>query len=179
MPSMLKQVNVIWKNESTGSNYILQPHRSPAFADVAPQGSFTISGDKLLVAGGRTVPAAFDLKTGEEKYFHLAASGKTGGSFTCSNDAVYFNHYRERMTYMFDTKTGKILKEEAGEYPVVDGNMIYFSGKKITASILKDTLQTLWQLDFCASNDLIKAGDCLFAADSTGISAIRIEIITG
>ena len=167
--------DVIWKNESTGSNYILQPHRSPAFADIAPQGSFTISGDKLLVAGGRTVPAAFDLKTGEEKYFHLAASGKTGGSFICSNDAVYFNHYRERMTYMFDTKTGEILKEKAGEYPVVDGNIIYFSGKKITASILKDTLQTLWQSDFCASNDLIKAGDCLFAADSIGISAIRIE----
>ncbi len=27
--------SVIWKNEGTGSNYILQPHRSPAFADVA------------------------------------------------------------------------------------------------------------------------------------------------
>ena len=25
---------IIWKNEGTGSNYILQPHRSPAFADV-------------------------------------------------------------------------------------------------------------------------------------------------
>ena len=43
---------IIWKNEGTGSNYILQPHRSPAFADVAPQGTFTISGNKLLVAGG-------------------------------------------------------------------------------------------------------------------------------
>ena len=44
---------IIWKNEGTGSNYILQPHRSPAFADVAPQGSFVISGNKLLVAGGQ------------------------------------------------------------------------------------------------------------------------------
>ncbi len=70
--------DIIWENEGTGSNYILQPHRSPAFADVAPQGTFTISGDKLLVAGGRSVPAAFDLKTGEELYYHLAASGKSG-----------------------------------------------------------------------------------------------------
>ena len=70
---------IIWKNEGTGSNYILQPHRSPAFADVAPQGTFTISGDRLLVAGGRSVPAAFDLKTGEKLYYHLSASGKTGG----------------------------------------------------------------------------------------------------
>ena len=48
--------------------------------------TFTISGDKLLVAGGRTVPAAFDLKTGEELYYKLAESGKTGGAFTCGND---------------------------------------------------------------------------------------------
>ncbi|TFG40525.1 MAG: hypothetical protein E4H43_05565, partial [Bacteroidia bacterium] len=61
---------IIWKNEGTGSNYILQPHRSPAFADVAPQGSFVITGNKLLVAGGRSVPAAFDINTGEELYYH-------------------------------------------------------------------------------------------------------------
>ena len=167
---------IIWKNEGTGSNYILQPHKSPAFADVAPQGSFTISGDKLLVAGGRTVPAAFDLKTGKELYYQLAASGKTGGSFTCSNDRVFFNHYRERMTYMYDSETGDKLKSNTGEYPVVDGNTFYFSGRKITASLLdpKKILEPLWQTDFSATNDLIKAGDYLYAADSTGISAIKI-----
>ena len=43
--------DVIWENEGTSSNYILQPHNTPAFADVAPQGPFAISSDKLLVAG--------------------------------------------------------------------------------------------------------------------------------
>jgi outer membrane protein assembly factor BamB len=97
---------IIWKNDGTGSNYILQPHRSPAFADVAPQGTFTLSGNILLVSGGRTVPAGFDARTGEELFFHLAASGKTGGSFICSNDRIYFNHFRERMTYMYDSYSG-------------------------------------------------------------------------
>ena len=167
---------IIWKNEGTGSNYILQPHKSPAFADVAPQGSFTISGDKLLVAGGRTVPAAFDLKTGEELYYKLAENQKTGGAFTCSNDKVFFNHYRQRLTNMYDSKTGDKLKPEAGEYPVVDGNTIYFSGKGITASLLNDEnkLETVWKSDFPATNDLIKAGDCLYASDSTGITALKI-----
>ncbi len=64
--------SIIWKNEGTGSNYILQPHRSPAFADVAPQGCFTISGDRLLVAGGRSVPAGFNSLTGEE---HVLSAG--------------------------------------------------------------------------------------------------------
>jgi len=115
---------IIWKNEGTGSNYILQPHRSPAFADVAPQGCFTISGEVLLVAGGRSVPAAFDLKTGEQLYYQLAASGKTGGAFTCGNDRVFFNHHRDRMTFMYDSETGNRIRAGAGEYPVVDGDTI-------------------------------------------------------
>jgi len=168
--------SIIWKNEGTSSNYILQPHRSPAFADVAPQGSFVITGDKLLVAGGRSVPAAFDISTGEEMYYHLAASGKTGGAFSCGNDRVFFNHHRERMTYMYESASGNLIRKDAGEYPVIDGNKIYFSGKNITAVILdsKNQPDTLWTLDIPATNDLIKAGNYLYAADSTGISAIRI-----
>jgi outer membrane protein assembly factor BamB len=168
---------IIWKNEGSGSNYILQPHRSPAFAYVAPQGNFTISGDKLLVAGGRTVPAAYDLKTGEELYYQLAASGKTGGDFTCSNEKVFFNHNRGRMTWMFESSTGNKLISDAGEYPVIDGNIFYFSGKEISASVLNSSkkLETLWKIGVSAKNDLIKAGNFLYAADSAGITAVRIN----
>ncbi|MCX6326888.1 MAG: PQQ-binding-like beta-propeller repeat protein [Bacteroidia bacterium] len=167
---------IIWKNEGTGSNYILQPHKSPAFADIAPQGNFTISGDRLLVAGGRSVPAAFDIKTGKELYYKLAENQKTGGAFTCSNDKFFFNHYRERMTNMYNSATGDKLKSDVGEYPVIDGNTIYFSGKEISASTIysNNKIEKLWKSDFPATNDLIKAGDCLYAADSTGITAIKI-----
>jgi outer membrane protein assembly factor BamB len=168
--------DIIWKNEGTGSNYILQPHNSPAFAHVAPQGAFTISGDKLLVAGGRSVPAAFDLKTGEELYYQLAASGKTGGAFTFASEKVFFNHHRERVTWMYDSDTGERIST-AGEYPVIDGNTFYFSGKKIWAAQLDadKKLDTLWISDIPATNDLIKAGDCLFAADSSGVKALKLS----
>jgi len=168
--------DIIWKNEGTGSNYILQPHRSPAFADVAPQGAFTISGEKLLVAGGRSVPAAFDLVTGEELYYQLAKSGKTGGAFTCANKQVFFNHHRERMTRMYDLNTGDTLNSNAGEYPVLDGNTIYFSGNTIVAIQVNDSSKydTLWESAVSATNDLIKAGDCLYAASSRGITAVKI-----
>ncbi len=168
---------IVWKNEGTGSNYILQPHNSPAFADVAPQGCFVISGNKLLVAGGRSVPAAFDLRTGEEIYYNLAASGKTGGAFSCGNDKVFFNHHRVRMTFMYDSGTGKRLLSNAGEYPVVNGDTIYFSGRNIKAAVLNknNQLDHLWTIGISAANDLIKAGNYLYAADSTGISAIKIS----
>ncbi len=168
---------IVWKNEGTGSNYILQPHRSPAFADVAPQGAFTISGDKLLVAGGRSVPAAFDLKTGKELYYHLSANQKTGGAFTCANDKVFFNHLRGRFTNMYDSESGNMLIQAVGKYPVVDGDEIYFSGEKIWAGHLNSSkkLDTLWTKDIAANNDLIKAGNYIYAADSTGISAIKLN----
>lgn len=167
--------DIIWKNEGTGSNYILQPHRSPAFAHVAPQGAFTISGNRLLVAGGRSVPAGFDLNTGEELYYKLSESGKTGGAFTFANDKVFFNHHRKRMTWMYDSETGNKISE-AGEYPVIEGNTFYFSGKKIWAAQLgqENKLDTLWTTDISASNDLIKAGDCLYAADNNFIRAIKL-----
>ncbi len=168
--------DIVWKNEGTSSNYILQPHRSPAFAHVAPQGPFTISGEKLLVAGGRSVPAAFNLKTGEDIYYKLSESGKTGGAYTYANEQVFFNHHRKRVTMMYDAETGNRISM-AGEYPVIDGNTFYFSGKNIWAAKLnaEKKLDTLWVSDFSATNDMIKAGDCLFAADSTGIKAIKLS----
>ena len=167
---------IIWKNEGTGSNYILQPHRSPAFADVAPQGCFTITGNKLLVAGGRSVPAAFDARTGEELYYQLAASGKSGGAFTSGNDRVFFNHHRERTTALYDSETGNRLSPKPFGYPVINGDTVYFSGKNIIAALLDADKKpdTLWTVNIPATNDLIKAGNCLYAADSTGISVIRI-----
>ena len=59
---------------------------------------------------------------------------------------------------------------------MVDGNSIYFSGNKIAASALVDgkELHELWESEVSATNDLIKAGDCLYAADSNGITAIKI-----
>ncbi len=169
--------NIVWKNEGTGSNYILQPHKSPAFADIAPQGCFTISGKRLLVAGGRTVPAGFDLNTGEEVYYRLAESGKTGGAFTCSNDRIYFNHHRGRMTFMYDALSGEKLASDAGEYPVVDESDIYFSGNTITACRLTENKKLVkrWTAKVPANKDLIKAGNTLYAADSTGrISALEL-----
>ena len=43
--------------------------------------------DVLLVPGGRSIPAAFDRRTGKLLYFELNAGGKgTGGSFVAANE---------------------------------------------------------------------------------------------
>jgi len=95
----------IWCNSGSGSIYIQQQHNSPAFAGVAPQGYMTVVGDKLLVPGGRTVPAAYDLKTGEFLYFHLASRqfGKAAGGYAISAKMPYFFNGGN----MYQVKDGK------------------------------------------------------------------------
>ena len=70
---------VRWTNDGDGSLYIKQPHQVDAFAGVAPQGRLVVVGDRLLVPGGRSVPACYDRHTGKLLHFRLADNSKHGG----------------------------------------------------------------------------------------------------
>jgi len=83
--------DIIWKNSGSGSTYLLQPHSSPAFAGVAPQGYLVATEDKLLIAGGRSVPAAYDRRTGKFLYYHLNKYGKMGLCKVMASDDYFFN----------------------------------------------------------------------------------------
>ncbi len=83
--------DVVWTNSGSGSTYLMQPHSSPAFAGVAPQGYLVATEDKLLVAGGRSVPAAYDRKTGKFLYYHLNKYGKMGVCNVMASDDYFFN----------------------------------------------------------------------------------------
>ena len=70
---------VVWTNDGDGSIYIKQPHQADAFAGVAPQGPLAVVGDRLLVPGGRSVPACYDRQTGKLLHYRLADNSKLGG----------------------------------------------------------------------------------------------------
>jgi len=85
---------VVWTNSGSGSIYILQQHDSPAFAGVAPQGYIAATEDVLLVSGGRTVPAAYDRKTGRFLYYHVSSrqfSNSAGGYAVTALGDWFFN----------------------------------------------------------------------------------------
>jgi len=82
---------IVWDNSGSASTYHMQPHTSPAFAGVAPQGYLVATKDKLLVSGGRSVPAAYDRKTGNFLYFHLNKYGKTGTCEVIASGDFFFN----------------------------------------------------------------------------------------
>jgi outer membrane protein assembly factor BamB len=82
----------VWTNDGDGSIYIKQPHQADAFAGVAPQGHFVVAGGRLLIPGGRSVPACYDLPTGKFLRYQLAEHGKRGGGAeVAATDKVFFN----------------------------------------------------------------------------------------
>ncbi len=165
--------DVIWRNEETGANFIRQPHNYPAFAGIAPQGAFVISGNDLLIPGGRSVPACFDRSTGKMRYYHLAKFGKTGGAFICAIDTVFFNHDRDRMTNMYNLNNGELIARRPGKYPVITKDMYYFSGSTISARSATNPEKDLWEIDIDASGDLIMAGDFLYAGGNNVITKLN------
>ncbi len=82
---------VVWVNDGTSATYVNQPHDSPAFAGVGPQGYISVAGDRVVVPGGRSVPAAFDRETGELAYFHLARDKQRGDYIAAVTDRYMVN----------------------------------------------------------------------------------------
>ncbi len=111
---------VVWTNEGDGSLYIPQPHHADAFAGVAPQGALAIAGDRLLIPGGRSVPACYDLKTGKLLHFRLADNSRMGGGWeVAASGSVFLNGGAA-----FDLASGDHL-ESCGKLAVLDGDTLY------------------------------------------------------
>lgn len=168
---------VLWVNDSTGSQYIKQPHGAPAFAGVAPQGSLVVAGDVLLVPGGRSVPAAFRRDNGQFLFFELDAAGKAnGGSTVMAGQSQFYVHTRERGVRAFDLKNGKKTDFVTTE-PVITSDCLY------ACEIVKDrpvircydnTQKVRWELDADASMELIQAGQRLYGAGKSQIIAVDL-----
>lgn len=81
--------DVLWTNSTTGSRFITHPHGADSFGSISPQGYLAIAGDTLLVPGGRTLPAGFDLSTGELRHFEFGGKG-AGGFEVLTSGNWYF-----------------------------------------------------------------------------------------
>jgi outer membrane protein assembly factor BamB len=175
---------VRWINDSTGSQYIKQPHSAPSFAGVAPQGFLVATEQYLIVPGGRSVPAVFDRKSGEQLYFHLNEGGKgTGGSFVTVDQQHFYVHTRLRGTRAFDLKTGDktaFMPEE----PVVTDELLFscteVAGVPTIVAYLanqdtNEAREPQWSIPADGTGDLLLAGDYLVAAGRQAISMIRLS----
>ncbi len=125
----LESGNVLWKNDGTGSTYTVQPHNSPAFASVAPQGYLAVNANRLLVPSGRSVPACFDLESGELEYFRISQFRKAGGYSVAVGKDWFLT-----AGHAFLLDGGELLSSDLGDgVPVFDAHTLYTSDGDITA----------------------------------------------
>lgn len=182
----------VWTNSGDGSRYMKQPHFSDAFAGVAPQGPLAVSGDKLLIPGGRSVPACYDRHTGELLYYQLAENGKKGGgAFASANDKFLFNGGA-----VFELETEKYLGPCGEQTAFAAGRLYDFFDKELRVSDLKGagnkttetvdrkgvktkstkwTLPTLAKIDAQRTTCLIKAGSTLFVGSEKSVAAYALS----
>ena len=178
---------LVWTNDGFGATFMNQPHNAPAFAGVAPQGALVVIGDKLLVPGGRSVPACLDRRNGKELYYRLAENGKRGGSHVSAIGNHFLNH-RGVDTCLYDLETGDLILGKIGHIPVLTEDTFYFSGNPVVAldrkslKLFEDAesgekqwkIGLLWEWPVDGTGALIKAGSRLYAGGSDIVSAIEI-----
>ncbi len=168
---------VEWLNDSTGSQYIKQPHSAPSFAGVAPQGALVATEKFLLVPGGRSVPAVFNRSDGSFRYFEINAAGKgIGGSFVSADESHFYVHTRKKGTRAFRLSTGVKTSFTPTE-PVLHNGKIYSAetdgGKSLVRAYSK-AQKKIWEIEADGSGDLILVGDNLVAAGQKAISVIAL-----
>ncbi len=187
---------VVWTNDGDGSTYMKQPHQADSFAGVAPQGALVVVGDKLLVPGGRSVPACYERRTGKLVHFRLADNGKTGGgSDVVAGHGLFFNGGAA-----FDLATGDPVAQP-GEPAVLTGDVLYsaapaevraydlknvrvrsevtvdYKGKKIVRKTW--TARQAGSADLPRVEALIRAGARLIAARPGEVMALDLPLSRG
>ncbi|MBY0397271.1 MAG: PQQ-like beta-propeller repeat protein, partial [Thermoleophilia bacterium] len=109
-----------WSNSGDGATWMKQPHSADAYAGIAPQGQLVVVGDRLLVAGGRSVPACYDRRTGKRLHYLLNEGSKQGGG----PDVVPCGDLYANGGGAFSLATGKPLGP-VGEPTAAEGGVLY------------------------------------------------------
>jgi outer membrane protein assembly factor BamB len=164
---------VIWTNDGDGSTYMKQPHNSESFAGIAPQGPLAIVGDRLLIPGGRSVPACYDRKTGKLLVYKLAENNKRGGGpDLVATAGLFFNGGA-----VFELATQKYLGEFSKQAVVADGHVYAYRDGRCRAYGLAGTAVKLDKKEVgscpvAGVEVLIKAGGRLYAGGAGHVSAV-------
>jgi hypothetical protein len=88
----------------------------------APQGAMVALADRLLVSGGRSVPACFD-RHRKLIYYHLAEYSKTGGAFVAADELLFQSQPGSR-NRLYDSRAAS--RGAHRQYPVWPERLLHF-----------------------------------------------------
>jgi outer membrane protein assembly factor BamB len=147
--------SIIWTNSGSGAIYNLHQHGgAEAFGGIAPQGYLAVQGDRLVVAGGLTVPAVLDRRTGELLAFEqsTATVGKGAGGFdvaACGD--FYFNGGK-----LFSFTDGKPRLELSSPLPLLTPTQIVSLHKGALISLAPELSAEEYEEEDRRGNKVVK-----------------------
>jgi outer membrane protein assembly factor BamB len=182
---------LLWTNDGDGSIYIKQPHNADSFAGVAPQGPLVAIGPKLLIPGGRSVPACYDRATGKMLYYQLADNAKRGGgssvsavdqlllnggaAFDLANES-YLGPIGELVTFsndrLYDYRNREVRALDLKSSSVALQDTVDRKGAAVKTS--KWTIKDIGKTETPTLTALIKAGPRLYAGTSNRLLTLGL-----
>jgi outer membrane protein assembly factor BamB len=181
----------LWCNDDSGAVYTVQPHKSPAFGGIAPQGYLAVAGGVLVVPNGRAVPAGIDRADGKLLHFRHGDTQKQGHSRVIAfGPNAYLSSGKA-----FDARTGTVKADISwqgvAEWPAVYQAVRTPLNKPAIAAVEPgqptaavyhgaggSEVKTkrnrhFWEADV-AGQPLLRAGRQLLAADGNTVVALNV-----
>ena len=178
----------IWTNSTTGSQFVTHPHNTDAFGTISPQGHLAISGDRLIVPGGRTLPGVFDRKTGELQQFQFGGKGEGGHQVVAYGDYCLV---RGSVFQLSDgVAVGKVPADVIGSLGIIGtkgSDLVITKSGKVAAKPGTDRRGEETETPKFKADKTIKvavdgpksvflqAGEVVFAADKGTIAAYKLN----
>ncbi|NUQ62281.1 MAG: PQQ-binding-like beta-propeller repeat protein [Pirellulales bacterium] len=180
----------VWTNSGESCPYLIQPHNSPAFAGFVPCGPIAATESCLVVPGGRTPPACYDLKTGRQLHWEWMKKG--GGSYqvTAHRDWYFAGGFLWRMsdgkpltpaTVMVHDGTAAyslVAEVLAAEALAIEEKQVEQPDRKGRTETTKQyTLKPLWNLPVPQSCGwlYLKAGPRFYAGKAGQVAALEAK----
>jgi outer membrane protein assembly factor BamB len=185
---------MIWTNSTSGAIWTLHQHGGAwSYGGPSPQGYLAISGNRLIVPGGRTVPAVFDIETGEFLYYNQATAmvGKGAGGYRVfASDGWFVNHgilyaLEDGAQYGHvpaDIITGNSFIGLSGNELIAHGSQLEVTeteaGDRLQRGVLRKKYQArgLWKVEMNADRLFFQAGSHFAVSRDNGRSAALIAV---
>ncbi len=180
-----------WTNSGDGTNYTVQPHGAPSFASVVPQGHLAIVGDNLVVPGGRSTPAVYDLENGRLRHFEYDkrhgghAVSAHGGCYWVNGQGYVASDGKSvaglRHPVVMDDKTvvtadGSDLSIYSGDLRITEKTVRDRRGKQQKIKTIDAPLKRKVRLNDRPSDPVyIKAGSTLYVGGDNAVAAYDLN----
>jgi outer membrane protein assembly factor BamB len=177
---------IVWTNSGDGTNWTTQPHSTPSFAGVVPQGHLAAAGGNLVVPGGRSTPAVYDVETGELRHFEFDKRngghevGALGDLYFCGESAYSMENgkaIQAAAPVVFSPETllgseGDRVRIFSSEVELKVRESVDRRGEKVRETVAEFEERSETQLDQSIPGSWrIRAGSRFFASGGSAIAA--------